>query len=255
MNTAALSRFRERTQLLGTWLSIGSPVIAELAAESGFDWLLFDLEHGCGSEAALLGQLQALRSTSAAAIVRVGAPHADLIARVLDWGADGIMVPHVSTAAEAEACVRAMRYPPHGTRGFSRSVRAYGYGLRPPDAASLPQPLLFAQVETLEAVENARAIAAVDGVDGVDVLFVGPADLQFDLGTRAESATRTFADCLRHVAQAAAEADKLCGILVRDRAELPRLRELGFTHLAIDSDLGILRAGWQRIMASHSKTS
>ncbi len=252
MNTTALARLRERKPQLGTWLSIGSPVIAELAAESGFDWLLFDLEHGCGSEAALLGQLQALRGSNAAAIVRVGAPHADLIGRVLDWGADGIMIPHVSTVAEAEACVRALRYPPHGTRGFSRSVRAYGYGLHPPDAASLPQPVLFTQIENIEAVENARAIAAVDGVD---VLFVGPADLQFDLRARAPSATRDFAGCLQHVAQAAAEAGKACGILVRDRAELPRLRELGFTHLAIDSDLGVLRAGYQRIVAGDSKST
>lgn len=247
MNPAAIASLRENKPRLGTWLSIGSPVIAELAAESGFDWLLFDLEHGCGSEATLLGQLQATRGSHAAAIVRVGAPHADLIARVLDWGADGIMVPHVSTAAEAEACVGAMRYSPQGTRGFSRSVRAYGYGLRPPEARSLPQPLLFAQIETIEAVENAPGIAAIDGVD---LLFVGPADLQLDLRVRADAATRDFASCLQRVATAAAEAGKLCGILVRDRTELPRLRELGYTHLAIDSDLGILRAGYQGIIAA-----
>ena len=252
MNSTASARLREKKPHLGTWLSIGSQVIAELAAESGFDWLLFDLEHGCGSEAALFGQLLALRGACAAAIVRIGAPNADLIGRVLDWGADGIMVPHVSTAAEAEACVRAMRYPPHGTRGLSRSVRAYGYGLRPPDAQSLPTPLLFAQIETIEAVENARAIA---DVVGVDVLFVGPADLQFDLNARPQFAKRDFTGCLQHVAQAADEAGKSSGILVRDRAELSRLRGIGFTHLAIDTDLGILRAGYQRIIASDSESA
>jgi 2-dehydro-3-deoxyglucarate aldolase/4-hydroxy-2-oxoheptanedioate aldolase len=241
MNAAQL---RARNAAIGTWLSLGSSVVAELAADSGFDWLLFDLEHGCGTEAALLPQLQAMRSAGAAAIVRVGAPHADLIARVLDWGADGIMVPHVSTAAEAEAVVRAMRYPPRGQRGYSRSVRAYGYGLRPPEAAP---PIFFAQIETIEAVEAAAEIARVDGVD---VLFVGPADLQFDLQARPGQATRDYAAGLAHVAAVASAAGKLCGLLVRDRADLPRLRALGYTHLAIDSDLAVLRAGYRSILAA-----
>lgn len=230
---------RDRTLHLGTWLSSGSPVVAELAALSGFDWLLFDLEHGCASEAELLPQLQAARD--AAKIVRVGAPHADLIGRVLDWGADGIMVPHVSSAAEAEACVKAMRYPPRGTRGVSRSVRAFDYGLR---AFEPVEPIFFAQIETAEAVERAAEIAQVEGVD---VLFIGPADLQFDVQTRA--ATRDYAACVEHVAAAAAAAGKACGLLVRERAEIPQLRALGFTHLAIDSDLGLLRAGYRDILA------
>ena len=223
MNT---TRLRERQLQIGTWLSLGSPVVAELAADSGFDWLLIDLEHGCGSEAAVLPQLQAIRGSKTAAIVRVGAPHPDLIARVLDWGADGIMVPHVSTVAEAEACVRAAHYPPRGRRGMARTVRATGYGLRSPDTTQLP--LLIAQIETIEAVENARAIASVDGVD---VLFVGPADLQFDLKVRPEVAVRDYASCLREVATAAGAAGKLCGLLIRDAAEVGALRELGFTHL------------------------
>ncbi len=239
MNTA---RLREQQPHLGTWLSIGSPVIAELAAECGFDWLLFDLEHGCASESALFAQLQAIRGTNVAAIVRVGAPHADLIARVLDRGADGIMVPHVASAAEAEHCVQAAHYPPRGRRGFSRSVRASGYGLRPP---TTEPPLIFAQIENIEGVESAREIAKVDGID---VLFVGPADLRFDLAARPAQATRDFDACLREVAT----AGKPCGILVRDRAEADKLRQLGFTHLAFDSDLGILRAGYQSILANQS---
>ena len=227
---------RERTLQIGTWLSIGSPVIAELAAQCGFDWLLIDLEHGCASESTLLSQLQAIRGTGAAAIVRVGSPHADLIGRVLDWGADGIMVPHVSSAAEAEACVKAMRYPPRGTRGVSRSVRAYDYGLRPFEPFA---PIFFAQIETIEAVERAPEIAQVDGVD---VLFVGPADLRMDIECR--NGSRDFDGCRREVAA----VEKPCGILLRDPAEADELRALGYTHLAFASDIGILRAGYQRIL-------
>ena len=93
------------TLRLGTWLSIGSPAIAELAGLCGFDWVLLDLEHGCETEAALPNQIRALRGSHTQAIVRVGAPHPDLISRVLDWGANGIMVPHVNSAAQAEATI------------------------------------------------------------------------------------------------------------------------------------------------------
>ncbi len=243
MNMKSSATLREKKPRLGTWLSIGSPVVAELAADSGFDWLLFDLEHGCGSEAALLPQLQTIRGSGAAAIVRVGAPHPDLIARVLDWGADGLMIPHVSTASEAEACVQAAHYPPRGRRGFSRTVRAHGYGLRLPDDA--PAPLIMAQIETIEAVENAGKIARVDGVD---VLFVGPADLNHDLKARPKLAKRDYAACLKHVASAAAKAGKSCGILTRAAAELPSLRKQGFDWLVVDSDLAILRNGYRKLV-------
>ena len=239
---------RETKPRLGTWLSIGSPVVAELAAASGFDWLLFDLEHGCGTEAALLPQLQAIQGAGAAGIVRVGAPHPDLIVRVLDWGAQGIMIPHVNSAAEAEAVVQAAHYPPRGRRGFSRTVRAYEYGLHAPaEGQPLPAPLLMAQIETIEAVENARAIAQVEGVD---VLFVGPADLNFDLKARPRLAKRAYAECLEQVVAAAAASGKACGILLRDAAELPALRQQGFTWLAVDSDLAILRNGYHKLVGS-----
>ena len=234
---------------LGTWLSIGSPIIAELAAEVGFDWLLFDLEHGCGTEAGLLSQLQATRGTDLRRIVRVGAPHPDLILRVLDWGADGLMVPHVNTASEAEQVVQAAHYAPRGYRGFSRTVRTYGYGLRPPAADSpLPPPFILAQIETLEGVANAHAIAAVDGVSA---LFVGPADLNFDIKTRGSN--RSYEDCLRDVVSAASSTGKPCGILLRQASDLPHYQALGFTWIAIDSDLAILREGFLRLRSAQAK--
>lgn len=225
---------------IGTFLSIGSPAIAELAAECGFDWVLIDLEHGCESEAALPNQLRALGGSAVIAIVRVSAPHPDLIGRVLDWGAQGIMVPHVNTAAEAEHCVRAAHYPPHGRRGVARTVRAHGYGLRPlGDNPS--KPIILAQIETAEAVEN---VAAIAGVPGIDALFVGPADLSFDLNARQSS--RSYQDCLTAVLKAAADHRKGCGILVRHSDDLAKIKSLGFDWLAVDSDLSLVREGFRR---------
>lgn len=234
---------RPSTRFTGTWLSIGSPVIAELAAVSGFDWLLLDLEHGAASDAALMGSLQAIRGTPAKAIVRVGALHTDLIMRALDWGGAGIMLPHVESAGQAQECLRAIHYPPRGRRGFSRSVRAYDYGLRSPE--ELPPPLFFAQIESLRGVEEAGRIAATEGVD---VLFVGPSDLAHDLSVRGNGHTPPYEECLHRVVAAAREAGKQAGILVRKPDELPGLAAMGFTYVAIESDLGILRGGYQALL-------
>lgn len=233
------------TRFIGTWLSIGSPVIAELAGLCGFDWVLIDLEHGCESESAVPDQLRALQGRKTRTIVRVGAPHPDLISRVLDWGAHGIMVPHVNTAAEAQAIVKAAHYAPKGHRGYSRTVRAYDYGLTQPDIETSP-PAIMAQIETLEGVQNSAAIAAVEGVD---VLFVGPADLQFDLKNKAQMTPEHYGSCLKTVITAAKEAGKTSGILIRDPGDLQRHLDLGFTHVAIDSDIAILRKAYQQTLS------
>ncbi len=248
MNSKSLARVRRAEPFIGTWLSIGSPIIAELASASGFDWLLFDLEHGTYSDAVLMGNLQAIKGSAALAVVRVGAPHPDLILRALDWGSGGIMVPHVESAAEAAGCLQAMHYPPRGRRGISRSARVYEYGLRPmPAPEDLLPPVLFAQIETLQGIERVEEIASVDGVD---VLFVGPADLTFDLAVRRNGcgAPPAYEECLDRVAGAARQAGKRAGILVRSLDDLPALCERGFTHFAVESDLGIIRSRYQQML-------
>ncbi|TLD70691.1 2-dehydro-3-deoxyglucarate aldolase [Phragmitibacter flavus] len=229
----------QRLPQFGTWLQTGSPIIAELADVSGFDWLLIDLEHGCGTDASVLPQLQVIRRASA--IVRVSAPHPDQIARALDWGAAGIMVPMVSTVEKAEACVRSMYHPPRGNRGLARMVRAYQFGLE----SETPPPLFFAQIESIEGVENARAIAEVDGVD---VLFVGPMDLQHNLDAFPHNTTRDYAACLREVAAAAASAGKACGLLLRPVDDASVLQDLGFTYMASGTDITFLRDSYRKVL-------
>jgi 2-keto-3-deoxy-L-rhamnonate aldolase RhmA len=246
MTSDHLDHFRRRVPFIGTWLSIGSPIIAELAAAAGFDWLLFDLEHGAHSDAVLMGNLQAIKGTPAMAVVRVGAPHPDLILRALDWGSAAIMVPHVETAAEAVDCLQAMHYPPRGRRGISRSARVYEYGLRPmPAPQDLPPPVLFAQIETLQGVKHVDEIAAVAGVD---VLFVGPADLSFDISVRSSGDTPGYEECLAQVASAARAHGKQAGILVRAMNDIPTLLAQGYTHFAVESDLGIIRNRYTELL-------
>lgn len=236
-NTSALHKMRSQEPCLGTWLSSGSPVVAELASLCGLDWLLLDMEHGNLGEADILPHLRAIRGP--AAVVRVPTHEPGLIGRVLDRGADAVMVPHVDSAAEAEALVRAMRYPPHGDRGLSRSVRAFGFGLRAPDTAPASQPPLLAQIESAKGVANVDAIAATAGVD---ILFVGPADLRLSLG--CTPGAPSYDAALERVIAAARTNAKHAGILVRDRTETDALLQRGFTKIAVDSDMAILKAGF-----------
>lgn len=241
--------FPSRQLGLGTWLSSGSPVVAELASEFRFDWLLFDLEHGCMPESSLFENLQAIRKKDIHLIVRIPDINPALIGRVLDWGATGIMLPHVDDPAQALTCIDAMRYPPSGHRGYSSSARAYAYGLnKPEDLQKVPFPLFIAQIENDEGVKNAAAIA---GIEGVDVLFVGPSDLKLNLSTRPDKQSGDYHEALKKVIQAAETHEKQAGILISDMGETESMYRLGFSCLAIASDIGILREGYKSIVLKY----
>jgi 2-keto-3-deoxy-L-rhamnonate aldolase RhmA len=233
-----------KTRLLGmgTWLSIGSPIIAELASECGFDWLLVDTEHGCINESGILACLQAANRKGVKIIVRVGSLDEASMARILDWGASGIMLPHVTTVEQAERCVQAMRYPPYGKRGFSSSARTFKFGLdTPKNMSEYIAPLFLAQIENYEGVINSRDIAAVEGVD---MLFVGPADLSLDLSCRTDEQQLQYDEALRIVNESARLSGKQTGILVRNPNKLKDLREVGFSCMAMGSDISYLREGF-----------
>lgn len=223
----------------GAWLASGSPVIAELAVECGVDWVLMDMEHGYLTEPDILPNLVAFKGSQAKSIIRIPSHDTALIGRILDRGASGFMAPHVDTAEQAKALVQGMRYTPDGSRGFARSTRAYRFGLS--KKASNQTPLFFAQIESKEAVQNVGDIAAVDGVS---VLFVGPADLKHDLTARGEDTETAYAAALDTVLDAAQANGKQAGIFLRNREEADKMAAKGFQWIAVDSDLGMLRAGF-----------
>jgi len=235
---------------LGTWMSLGLPIITELASEFSFNWLLFDLEHGCLQESDLIPNLQAVRRKDTQIIVRVGSLDPSLIARVLDWGASGIMMPHVSEPGKAIACINSMRYPPDGNRGYSGSVRAYSYGIkRPEDLKKIPKPQLFVQIEDYEGVQNADDIARVKGVD---VLFIGPSDLKHDLFIRLGENKNAYREALQNVLIAARRHGKLAGILIQNIDEVEEYNKMGFSRVAVSSDIAILRNGYNNIMLKYN---
>ena len=245
-NSQAYTRCLE----LGTWISIGNPVITEIASEFPFDWLLFDLEHGYLQESSLISNFQAAGRKNKHLIVRVASFNPALIARVLDWGASGIMMPHVTNAEQALACVKAMRYPPLGQRGYSSSARSFTFGLKgQQNMNKSAMPILMVQIENAEGVKNAEEIA---GVEGVDVLFVGPSDLKLELDTNSNANAVSYKESLQIVGRAAQKYRKQAGILVHDPGSLEELIPYGFTCFAVSSELGVIVRGYQGII---SKTS
>ncbi|MFT4235374.1 MAG: aldolase/citrate lyase family protein [Microbacterium sp.] len=163
----------------GAWISSGSPVIAEIMAGSGFDWLLIDMEHGSVGLSEVQQLLQVTAAYPAPVVVRVPANDEVWIKRVLDLGAETIMVPMVPTAEAAAAAVAHASYPPRGHRGVGSALARSGRWGRTTDYLATADPQVIVQIETPEGVDNAQAIAAVDGVAGV---FIGPSDLAANMG-------------------------------------------------------------------------
>ncbi|MEZ5356145.1 MAG: aldolase/citrate lyase family protein [Bryobacteraceae bacterium] len=234
----ALSR-GERT--IGAFLSTGYPVNAELVGQSGYDFVIIDLEHGMGSERDILGQMHALSATGTAGLVRVESHDRQRVHRILDLGAHGIMFPRVDTAQQARDCVAAMRYPPRGVRGVATLVRASGYGkdfdgYRDSSEAEL---LTILQIETAEAVRNVEQIAAVEGAG---VLFVGPFDLSTSLGVFRQYDHPVFVEAVEKTIAAAKRHGRPLGILLPSPADLGRYHDLGFRLITCGADTSMLQS-------------
>ena len=230
----------------GTWFSLGSPVAAEIAGLCGFDWALLDAEHAPSTTAGIMAQMQALSRFRTAPIVRV--PWLDRVHMkwALDIGCAGIMVPYIETVAQAEEALAYMRYAPQGNRGVGAGTRASNYGFDWPAYAAEANSRLvtIAQMETRLAVDNSRAIAALEGID---VLFVGPMDLSTSLNMPQRFADPAFMAVLEEVAANARAAGKASGILLPDAQLVPALRELGYTFIAVSSDINMLSHGFRQL--------
>lgn len=167
---------------LGAWLSMGSPIAAEIVASAGYDAVIMDHEHGPGDLLNAISLMQAAAPYGPTPMMRVPWNDMVYIKRALDIGVIGIVVPYVQNAAEAEAAVAACRYPTGGVRGVApHAARCSGWGTRTKEyLAAMPDELLVAcQIETEEAIDNIEEIAAVDGVD---MLFLGPSDVSASIG-------------------------------------------------------------------------
>jgi len=226
---------------VGLWSSLCSNIAAEIVADAGFDWILFDSEHSPNEIPGLLAQLQAAARGTAAAIVRPAWNDAVLIKRVLDIGAQSILVPYVQNAEEAGRAVAAVRYPPAGIRGVAAAARASRYGRVKDYLKTADREIcLLVQVETRTALAALEAIAAVEGVDGV---FIGPSDLSASFGHIGNPQHAEVQAALEQSVNRLKAVGKPAGILTLSEEEARRYIGWGYTFVAVGSDIGLLGRG------------
>ncbi|MDT3330460.1 HpcH/HpaI aldolase/citrate lyase family protein [Microbacterium sp. KSW-18] len=234
--------------LAGIWVCSGSPLVAEICAGAGLDWLLIDMEHSPNGLESVLAQLQAVAAAAVTAVVRVPIGDVVTIKQVLDLGAQNILVPMVDTAAQAAELVAAVRYPPRGRRGVGSALARSARWNRVEDylADADRHVSLFVQVETVEGVRNAAEIAAVDGIDGV---FVGPSDLAASMGLLG---AQTHPDVVAAVLDAFAAvraSGKPVGVNAFDPDAAQRYLDEGASFVLVGADVTLLARGSEALAA------
>ncbi len=234
---AALAR--DATQY-GIWAGFATGYAAEIVAGLGYDWMLIDGEHAPNTVPSVLNQLQTVAPYTTASVVRAVNGDASLIKQLLDVGAQTLMIPMVETAEQAQALVRAMRYPPHGIRGVGGGLtRATRWdGVENYLNTAHEELCLIVQVESRLGVENVASIAAVEGVDAV---FIGPADLSIGLGHAGNPSHPEVQEHIRHAVEATLAAGKVSGILAPNEEDARRYQAWGCRFIAVAIDISLLR--------------
>lgn len=237
-----LNEFKRRLlageTLIGSWCMAGSASIVETMGWTGFDFLTIDGEHGPYSPADILDSLRAIAGTPSLPVVRIPGHDTTFVKKLLDVGAQTLLVPMIETAKQAEAIVAATRYPPAGTRGFALMHRASRYLLVEDYAhAADDQICIVAQLESPGAISRLEEIAAVPGIDA---LFIGPGDLSAAMGLLGQPTHENVLSIMKDAASRCARIGIPCGTLF-NRADIARqCEEYGYTMVAVGSDLAFL---------------
>ena len=235
----------------GSWITIPHPAIAELLVRAGFDWLTVDLEHSAITLESAAELIRTIDLAGVSPMVRVGSHDANVIKRVMDAGAHGIIASTVNTAEQAAAIVAAVKYPPIGTRGVGLS-RAQGYADEFEEHYRWlnEESIVFVQIEHFEAVQNLDGILRVPGVDG---FFIGPYDLSASLGIPGDFAHPKMVGALAEVQRVATGVETVAGIHIVQPvpADVRRKMDDGYRFIAFGIDylfmLNHARAGLEKI--------
>lgn len=219
----------------GAFLQIPHSMPAEIFADAGFDWLIVDLEHGAGDLGNLFAQLQAISGTGTVPFVRPPWNDDVAIKRILDIGAQGVLIPYVNTGAEAASAVAACRYPPVGVRGVAGSTRAarYGADIKTYLEVANHEIVVIVAVETRDAIDNLDDILAVDGLDGV---FIGPMDLATNLGHLGNPSHPEVLGAFAEIEAKVLPSDKFLGTLTTTWERTQECFDKGYQWLIVMQD-------------------
>lgn len=239
-----MSDFRKaclgQKRLIGTFAAIPHPVAIEVVAAAGLDFICIDAEHSQIGRELIENLIRAADVHRVPAMVRVPGHAPESIAGVLDAGAEGVLVPRVSTADHARAAVAATRYPPVGERGVGPG-RAAGYGYHIPDyLKSANESLVLAiQIETAEGLANVEEIVAVEGID---VIFIGPGDLSVSINALGPKGAAKLEAAILTITQAAINAGKTVGIFRPSADDMAKWSQAGISFYLLASDTMFLGA-------------
>lgn len=230
---------------IGLWCSLASHIAVEVAAGSGFDWLLLDTEHSPNEIPMVYSQLQAVMENKVQPIVRPPWNDMVTIKRYLDMGVQTFLIPVVQTEEEARQAVAYTRYPPKGVRGFSGSSRSSRFGrVKDYHTRCEEEICVLVQIETQLGLDNLEAIAKVEGIDGV---FIGPGDLSAAIGHLGDQGhpevQRVIVDMIKRILA----CGKAPGILTPDNALARKYAEAGSLFTAVGSDIGLLARGSEQL--------
>ena len=230
---------------VGCWLGLADPYIAEISGSAGFDWVVVDAEHAPNDLRSIVAQLQVLESSGSHPVVRPPIGETWLIKQYLEAGAQTLLVPMVESRAQAEELVRAVTYPPHGTRGVGSALG------RSSKFSGIADYLTTADQEIclLVQVENRAGVAALDDileVEGIDGVFIGPADLAADLGHIGKPGTPEVRDCVMDCMRKIVAAGKAAGILTTDTQVQQDCAEIGARFVATEIDVSLFANGMRR---------
>ncbi|MDQ2863607.1 MAG: aldolase/citrate lyase family protein, partial [Bacteroidota bacterium] len=251
MKTEALKILREKLsrkeEVVGLWVTLESASVTEMAVALGMDWVIVDAEHGHLDFADILAHIRAGVRSSTVILVRIAELQEGLVKRLLDIGADGIVVPHIETAEALARAISYSKYPPEGIRGIG-AERATGWG------DCIVQHLQEANenvlvIPIIESMAGGDNIEKMLDVAGAEIFFFGPADYCASAGYAGEWDNAIVKDHISHVKDLIIRSGKHCGILTKGATDIERRKNEGFRMLALGFDTGILLSGLKQALA------
>ena len=245
------NKVKEKLQLgepsIGSWISTGSPLVAELMAHMGFDWLTVDMEHNAIDLDDVVSCFYAIGTTDTVPFVRVPWNDPQILKRVLDIGAYGVVVPNVKGPEEAQQAVQSCRYPPEGFRGIG-SIRGRLYGGPDYYQRANEEIVVVLMIEDIRAVERIEEICTVPGID---VLFIGPNDLAASLGVPLgyNNPDKEHKAAVRKVLDAGKRSGVPIGIHCGSGEEVNRRIDEGFLWMPIVNDARFFASAAEEALA------
>lgn len=239
-NNSLSKRLKGNELLVGSWITLAHPSIAEIMAKSGFDWLAVDLEHSVITIREAEELIRVINLSGVTPLVRLTSNNADQIKRVMDAGSHGVIVPMVNSSEDAKLAVDAVKYPPLGKRGFGLArAQEYGAGFKKYLEWQEDNTVVIVQIEHISAVHNVDEILSVDGVDGY---IVGPYDLSGSMGIPGQFDNPDLIEAMDIVHAAAKKYNKPGGIHIvePESSQLKQRVDEGHKFIAYSVDIRML---------------